>query len=657
MNNSNLSSHEIKFLQQLSKQFPNVQAASTEIINLEAIKLLPKGTEHYITDIHGEFNTFNHILSNASGSLRRKMDDVFGDTISDDEKKQLATVIYYPSEKLSLLYAQGKINNEWYSVILNRLVKVAREVSNKYTRSKVRKAMPKEYAFIIDELLNEASVDKRNYYASIIQSIIELKRANFFIESISVFIKRMLIDRLHVIGDIYDRGPQAVDVVELMKSHHSLDVQWGNHDIIWMGAACGNKLNIAEVIRLTARYGSLDTIEDDYGINVMSLVTFAIAQYENDPAIPFIPKGTKPENYQDANVRLMTIIHKAIAVITFKLEGQLIKRNPCFDMEHRLLLDKIDYEKGTIIVEGEQYQLTDYHFPTIDPNDPYKLTPEEEYVMEKLQYSFLNSYKMQDHIAFLFSKGSIYLVYNNMLMLHGCLPMKSETEFREFNHKGKMIKGKELCDTLEMTIRNVWQNRFSKTKKNNDGDYFWYLWCGACSPIFGKHRMATFERYVIDDKVPQKENLDPYFTYRNDEKFCEMILKEFGLDNKEARIVNGHIPVKVKKGESPILANGRLLVIDGGMSKAYQKETGIGGYTLIYSSKRMFLVEHEPFSSRQEAIENESDIISKNYLIENRATPILVKDTDVGKELQVQIDDLKRLILAFNSGLIKEKAL
>ncbi|MDD3286805.1 MAG: fructose-1,6-bisphosphatase [Bacteroidales bacterium] len=654
MNNS-LSSEEIKFLQQLSKQFPTVQAASTEIINLEAIKLLPKGTEHYVTDIHGEFNTFNHILSNASGSLRRKMDDVFGDSISDAEKKQLATIIYYPSEKISLLASQGKIDDNWYAVILNRLVSVAREVSNKYTRSKVRKAMPKEYAFIIDELLNEASIDKRNYYVSIIRSIIELKRANFFIESISMFIKRMLIDRLHVIGDIYDRGPQAVDVVELMKSHHSLDIQWGNHDIIWMGAACGNKLDIAEVIRLTSRYGSLDTIEDDYGINVMSLVTFAIAFYENDPAIPFIPKGTKPENYKDANVRLMTIIHKAIAVITFKLEGQLIKRNPCFNMEHRLLLDKIDYEKGTIIVEGEKYQLTDYYYPTIDPKDPYKLTPEEEYVMEKLQYSFLNSYKMQDHIAFLFSKGSIYSVYNNILMLHGCLPMKNETEFREFNYKGRMIKGKELCDTLELTIRNVWQNRFSKAKKDNDGDYFWYLWCGACSPIFGKHRMATFERYVIDDKVPQKEILDPYFTYRNDEKFCEMILREFGLDNKDARIVNGHIPVKVKKGESPILANGRLLVIDGGMSKAYQKETGIGGYTLIYSSKRMFLVEHEPFSSSHEAIENESDIISKNYPIEQRTSPILVKDTDVGKELQSQIDDLKKLILAFNSGLIKEK--
>lgn len=652
-NKIEISKEELKFLNQLSKQFPTLQAASTEIIKLSAILLLPKGTEHFVTDIHGEFDTFNHILSNASGAVKRKIDDVFGHSISVAEKNQLATIIYYPNDKLSQLKEAGVVNDEWYRLTLNKLVKVAREVSKKYTRSKVRKAMSSEYAFIIDELLNETTSNKLAYYDSIIDNIVNLQRSDQFIESICSFIKRMLIDRLHIIGDIFDRGPKAAEVMELLKSHHAADVQWGNHDIIWMGAACGNKFDVAEVIRLTARYGSLDTIEDDYGINLMPLITFAITTYENDPAVSFIPKGTKPEHFDDANVRLMTMIHKAIAVISFKLEGQVVLRNPAFDMSHRLLLDKIDYEKGTIFIDGQHYPLKDYYFPTINPNNPYELTKEEEEVMNKLASSFLNSSKLQDDVSFLFAKGSVYLVCNNTLMLHGCIPMESETEFRSFNHKGRMVKGKELLDVLEQTIRNVWINRFAP--KNNDGDYFWYLWCGACSPIFGKHRMATFERYLIEDKGPQSERLDLYFSLRNDVKFCEMILAEFGLTNEEARIVNGHVPVKVKKGESPIMANGRLLVIDGGMSKAYQKETGIGGYTLVSGSSRLFLVEHEPFCSRQESIENESDIISKNYLIEQRTKKIHIGDTELGEELKDQIAGLKRLIYAYNEGLVKEK--
>lgn len=640
-------------MNQLSKQFPTLQAASTEIIKLSAILLLPKGTEHFVTDIHGEFDTFNHILSNASGAVKRKIDDVFGHSISVAEKNRLATIIYYPNDKLSQLKEEGVVNDEWYRLTLNKLVKVAREVSKKYTRSKVRKAMSSEYAFIIDELLNETTSNKLAYYDSIIDNIVNLQRSDQFIESICSFIKRMLIDRLHIIGDIFDRGPKAAEVMELLKSHHAVDVQWGNHDIIWMGAACGNKFDVAEVIRLTARYGSLDTIEDDYGINLMPLITFAITTYENDPAVPFIPKGTKPEHFSDANVRLMTVIHKAIAVISFKLEGQLVLRNPAFDMSHRLLLDKIDYQKGTIFIDGQHYPLRDCHFPTINPENPYELTKEEEDVINKLASSFLNSSKLQDDVSFLFAKGSVYLVCNNTLMLHGCIPMKTATEFREFNHKGRMVKGKELLEVLEQTIRNVWVNRYSP--KNNDGDYFWYLWCGACSPIFGKHRMATFERYLIEDKEPQSERLDLYYTLRNDEKFCETILAEFGLTNEQARIVNGHVPVKVKKGESPIMANGRLLVIDGGMSKAYQKETGIGGYTLVSGSSRLFLVEHEPFCSRQESIENENDIISKNYLIEQRAKQIHIGDTELGEELKEQIANLKRLIYAYNEGLVKEK--
>ena len=615
--------------------------------------LLPKGTEHFVTDIHGEFDTFNHILSNASGAVKRKIDDVFGHSISVAEKNQLATIIYYPTDKLSQLKDKGIVNDEWYRLTLNKLVKVAREVAKKYTRSKVRKAMESEYAFIIDELLNETTSDKLAYYDSIIDSIVDLKRSDKFIESICNFIKRMLIDRIHIIGDIFDRGPRAADVMELLKNHYAVDFQWGNHDIIWMGAACGNKFDVAEVIRLTARYGSVDTIEDDYGINLMPLVTFALKTYENDPAVPFIPKGTKPEHYSDANVRLMTVIHKAIAVISFKLEGQIVMRNPEFDMSHRLLLDKIDFEKGTIFIDGADYPLKDYYFPTIDPNNPYELTDEEEFVINKIATSFLNSRRLQEHVSFLFSKGGVYLVYNNNLMLHGCIPVKSETEFKEFNYKGRMIKGKELLEVLEQTVRNAWINRYNP--KNNDGDFFWYLWCGACSPIFGKHRMATFERYLIEDKGPQSERLDLYYSLRNNVEFCEMVLSEFGLNNDKARIVNGHVPVKVKKGESPIMANGRLLVIDGGMSKAYQKETGIGGYTLVSGSSRLFLVEHEPFNSRQESIENESDIISKNYLIEQRTEQILIRDTEIGDELREQIANLKRLIYAYNEGLVKEK--
>lgn len=652
-NRIDISQEELKFLNQLSTQFPTLQSASTEIIKLQAIMLLPKGTEHFVTDIHGEFDTFNHILSNASGAVKRKIDDVFGHSISVAEKNQLATIIYYPTDKLSQLKDKGIVNDEWYRLTLNKLVKVAREVAKKYTRSKVRKAMESEYAFIIDELLNETTSDKLAYYDSIIDSIVDLKRSDKFIESICNFIKRMLIDRIHIIGDIFDRGPRAADVMELLKNHHAVDFQWGNHDIIWMGAACGNKFDVAEVIRLTARYGSVDTIEDDYGINLMPLVTFALKTYENDPAVPFIPKGTKPEHYSDANVRLMTVIHKAIAVISFKLEGQIVMRNPEFDMSHRLLLDKIDFEKGTIFIDGADYPLKDYYFPTIDPNNPYELTDEEEFVINKIATSFLNSRRLQEHVSFLFSKGGVYLVYNNNLMLHGCIPVKSETEFKEFNYKGRMIKGKELLEVLEQTVRNAWINRYNP--KNNDGDFFWYLWCGACSPIFGKHRMATFERYLIEDKGPQSERLDLYYSLRNNVEFCEMVLSEFGLNNDKARIVNGHVPVKVKKGESPIMANGRLLVIDGGMSKAYQKETGIGGYTLVSGSSRLFLVEHEPFNSRQESIENESDIISKNYLIEQRTEQILIRDTEIGDELKEQIANLKRLIYAYNEGLVKEK--
>lgn len=649
-----ITKEELKFLQLLAKQFPNIQSASTEIINLEAILLLPKGTEHFVTDIHGEYETFYHILSNASGSVKRKIEEVFGSSIKKSEKNQLATLIYYPLEKINILTNQGEIDREWYIITLNRLVEVAREVAMKYTRSKVRKAMPKDYAYIIDELLNESSIDKASYFDSIIKSIIELNRADYFIESISEFIKRLLIDRLHIIGDIFDRGTKAEKVMETIVNHHSVDIQWGNHDIIWMGAACGIEINIAEVIRLTARYANFDTLEDDYGINLMPLISFALSHYEADPATAFIPKSIQKE-YLEADIRLLTLIHKAISVICFKLEGQLIQRNPSFNMEHRLMLDKIDYEKGTITLEGKTYPLIDSFFPTIDPNDPYKLTKEEEMVMSKLKLSFLNAEKLQEHISFLFSKGSMYLIYNDNLMYHGCMPMLSEKEFKSFNFQGKEVKGRELCESFENAIRSVWLNKDKCNVECFDRDYFWYLWCGECSPIYGKDKMATFERYFIEDKSTHKENQNLYYKLRNDENVCSLILNDFGLDIKTSRIINGHVPVKVIKGENPVMANGRLLVIDGGMSRPYQKETGIGGYTLVYSSTRLVIASHEPFSSRQESIEKETDIISSLHLIETQQSPILVGNTDIGKDLKNQIQDLKRLILSFNKGLIIEK--
>lgn len=640
---------EIKFLQLLAKQFPNIQAASTEIINLEAILLLPKGTEHFLTDIHGEYETFYHILSNASGSVKRRMEELFGNTMSDKEKNQLATVIYYPKEKLELLHKQEAIDNEWYEDTLNRLVCISRDVAMKYTRSKVRKAMPQDYQYIIDELLYESSVDKREYFASIIKSIIDLGRADYFIISLSDFIKRLLIDKLHIVGDIYDRGPKAEKVMDLMIKHHDADVQWGNHDIVWMGAACGLDLNVAEVVRLSARHSNLETLEDEYGINLMPLVSFALSHYENDPAIPFIPKS-KHEGQTESDLRLITLIHKAISIICFKLEGQLIKRNPSFNMEHRMVLDMIDYEKGVITIEGETYPLIDKYFPTIDPKDPHKLTEEEEQIVERIRQSFLKSEKLQEHIAFLFNKGAMYKIYNNNLLFHACVPLKTESEFKSFTIKGKEVYGRELCDMFEEVAREVWTSKDANS--HPDRDYYWYLWCGDTSPLFGKDRMATFERYLIEDKKPHVENKDLYFSQRDNKKVAAMVLEEFGLSIESSRIINGHVPVKVIKGESPIMSDGRILVIDGGMARPYRKQTGIGGYTLVSSSRRTFLAEHKPFSSRQDAIENDIDIVSNHIPIETEEKQILVKDTDVGVELRRQIDDLKQLIKAFNQGLI-----
>ncbi|MCK9303231.1 MAG: fructose-1,6-bisphosphatase [Bacteroidales bacterium] len=656
MNNSNVYDEaQIKYLTLLSHKFPNIQSVCTEIINLEAILNLPKGTEHFLTDIHGEYDTFSHVLRNASGVVRRKIDQVFGHTISEKSKKLLATLIYYPEEKLEIVTKTIDDLDNWYSVTLRRLVDVARAAADKYTRSKVRKAMPPDYAYIIDELLNENPAKKEQYYDKIINTIIEIGRANHFIIAISKFIQRLLIDRLHIIGDIYDRGPYPDKVMETLMQYHCVDIQWGNHDILWIGAASGIKSCISTVVRISARYDNLDTLEDAYGINLLPLATFAMKFYGNDPCECFVPKTNAEGNYDSLNIKLVSQMHKAIAVIEFKLESQIIKRNPDFNMQSRLLLDKINFEKATVTIAGKEYPMKDCNFPTIDPKDPFKLCPEEEELMEKLKFSFLNSPQLQKHIKFFFSAGSLYLRYNSNLLFHSCIPLNEDGSFKEATINGAKYKGKALCDMFEMITRRAYMNRWHQEKVLQDFDYVWYLWCGPGSPLFGKDQMTTFERYFIEDKTTHKENLDPYYKYRDDITTCDNILKEFGLDPAVSHIINGHVPVKVIKGESPIKADGKLLVIDGGMSKPYQKVTGIAGYTLMYDSYSLILVEHHPFVSPQIAIEQELDIISTRSLVTREASRIKVGDTDIGSDIKKQIGDLKDLLNAYLHGIIKIK--
>jgi len=654
--NTKYSTHELegnlKYLNLLSDKFPSIQDASTEIINLSAIMNLPKGTEHFLTDIHGEYETFSHVLANASGVVKRKIDEVFGKTLRKKEKSLMAALIYYPNEKLELVLKNEDDPNEWFAITLQRLAKVARAAASKYTRSKVRKAMPKDFGYIIDELLNESGEDKEEYFEGIINTIISIDRAEPFIIAICKFIQRLLIDRLHIIGDIFDRGPSAEKVMDRLIAHHAVDIQWGNHDIIWMGAASGNLASIANVIRISLRYNNLDTLEDAYGITMMPLATFAMKKYANDPCEQFSPKSKVDESQKE----MIKQMHKAISIIQFKLEGQIVKRNPNFKMEDRLLLDKIDYKKGLINIDGEKYELLDNYFPTIDPEDPYKLSPGETEVMEKLASSFRNSKRLQSHIEFLYSNGSMYLTYNSNLLYHGCVPMNEDGSFQKFEIDEIEYDGKELCDRFDRAVRTAYQNRLNKRTENKYLDYSWYLWCGPVSPLFGKQKMTTFERYFIADKAIHKEARNPYYKLAYDsEEICNTILKEFELEPESSHIVNGHVPVKVKKGESPIKANGKLFVIDGGMSIPYQKVTGVSGYTLIFNSFGLVLVEHKEFGSKQQAIEDEKDIISDRIFIERNAKRKQVSDTDVGKLLQAQVDDLKMLLGAYREGLIKER--
>jgi len=650
------SEQEIRYLQLLSEQFPNIRSASTEIINLNAILELPKGTEHFISDVHGEYEPFVHVMRNGSGSIKRRIDEVFGLELDKNEKKELATLIYYPEQKMPQLLAKCTDHDGWYRKRLFQLIRLCRVISSKYTRNKVRKALPEDFSYILQELLHEQeSISNRHdYYNSIITSIISTGRAEAFITALAAIIPRLSIDHLHVIGDVYDRGPGAHIIMDMLLKHHSLDFQWGNHDIVWMGAAAGSLACICNVIRVSLRYSNMETLENGYAISMLPLISLAVDEYGSDPCTLFQPKYSSEEMTENEK-QLMARMHKAITIIQLKLEAQLIRRRPMYNMNDRLLLDKIDFKKGTVKVNGKNYDLLDTHFPTVDPKNPEELSESEKSVMDRLLISFKKSERLQQHVRFLFSKGSMYLAYNGNLLYHGCIPMTADGKLRHFTLDGKDHGPREFMDRLERLARQGYFAKNDPVKKLHGMDTMWYLWSGSQSPLFGKDKMATFERYFIADKETHTEVKDPYYEFRTDEKIARTILQEFGVDPDKGHIINGHVPVKVKKGESPIKAGGKLLVIDGGFAKAYQTETGIAGYTLIFNSYGLLLASHQPFESTQKAIEEGLDIHSNTKILENNNRRIKVKDTDNGRMLQTRIDDLNMLLEAFRSGLIKEK--
>ena len=649
----------LHYLKMLAKQFPNVQAASTEIINLQAILNLPKGTEHFISDVHGEHEAFQHILMSASGVVREKLDDLFGTTMPRSERDQLATLIYYPEEKLEEIEKVTEDMREWYRITFHRLIEVCCLVSSMYTRSKVRKAMPPAYAYIIDELIHThyEDNDKRDYYENIISTIIDLGRAPNFLIQLCELIKRMAVDHLHLVGDIYDRGPGADIIMDSLLDYHNVDIQWGNHDILWMGAASGSRTLVATVLLNSLRYNNLDIIETGYGISLRPLSVFADAVYKGCDISRFKIKftGDDEKDYTETDKRLVAQMHKAITMILFKLEGQKILRNPSFGMEDRLLLDKIDYENKCITINGQTYPMLDTDFPTVDPKDPYALTPEEDALIATLTRSFRHSEKLQRHIRFLYSKGSLYKVYNDNLLIHGCIPMAEDGSLLRFSIGCDELEGKEFLDYADATARRAYYNKPGSPERQFGMDFLWWLWCGRNSPIFGRDRMTTFERRFIADESTWTEPKNAYYTYYQDPAVCADLLKIFGLEGDHCHIINGHVPVKSKKGESPIKGGGKLLVIDGGFCKAYQGTTGIAGYTLIYNSECLRLVSHEPFAGRENAIRQNRDIGSSSQIFERLDKRQKIAGTDIGRTLQEQIDDLMALLAAFRSGAIAEQ--
>lgn len=651
---------DLRYLQLLSLNYPSIAAASTEIINLEAILNLPKGTEHFLADLHGEHEAFQHVLRNASGAIKRKVNEIFGNTMYESEKKELCTLIYYPEQKLQLVKESVADMEQWYNVTLNRLVKVCQSVSSKYTRSKVRKSLPEDFSYIIQELLHESSADpnKQAYINVIITSIIGTYRADDFIVAMCNLIQRLTIDTLHILGDIFDRGPGPHIIMDILCDYHNFDIQWGNHDILWMGAASGNDACIANVLRLAMRFGNLSALEDGYGVNLLPLATFAMETYANDPCEKFGPKIEGEEsNFDSKTIRMIAQMHKAISIIQFKLEAGIIKRRPEFEMEDRLLLHHIDLKSGKFIFDGKEYEMTDSCFPTIDPDDPYRLSDEEQEVVNKLHRSFMHSEKLRKHIKCIFRYGCMYNVCNSNLLFHASMPLNQDGSLKEIEILGKKFKGKELLNRIGQLVRTAYFADPSNKEKDFALDYIWYLWCGRNSPVFDKSKMATFERYFLKDKELHREEKGFYFTLRDKEEVCDKILDEFGVTGEHRHIINGHVPVKAAKGEKPVRANGKMMVIDGGFSRAYHPETGIAGYTLVYHSRGFQLVQHEPFSSTQKAVEEGRDIVSTTQLVELSSQRMMVRDTDKGEELRVQIRDLRKLLEAYRTGIIKERSL
>lgn len=651
-----LSECDLKYLKLLSRQYPTIDEASTEIINLQAILNLPKGTEHFLADIHGENESFEHVLKNASGVIKGEIERIWGDSLSTSDKKRLATLIYYPERKLDGILRQEKNIEDWYKITLHRLIEICRSLSSKYTRSKVRKAMPKNFTYILEEMLNTDVhiADKSEYYKEIISTIICIDRAKEFIIAISHLIQRLAIDRLHIIGDIFDRGPGADKILDTLMAYHSVDIQWGNHDILWMGAASGSNACIANVLRICARYGNMDMIEDAYGINVLPLATFAMKFYKNDPCLQFFPKQAGGRQYKKNEVQLIAQMHKAITILQFKLEHQMILRHPEYEMQDRLLLGKINFQDGAVDDDGTIFPLSDSSFPTVDPANPSALTQEETELIEKLRLSFQKSEKLKRHVRFLYAKGSLYLTYNANLLFHGCIPLDEQGDLKTVCLNGGEYSGRQLLDYLDIMARKAFFNN-AQAGSSEELDLMWYLWCGPHSPLFGKSSMATFEHYFVKEPLGREEIKDPYYRFREDETVCRNLLKQFGLESPYSHIINGHVPVEKKNGENPIKANGTLISIDGGFSKAYQNITGIAGYTLIFDSQGLMLVSHEPFKSTEAAIEEETDIRSSVEVLEQTASRVMVKDTDVGESIQGQIAELKDLLSAYKRGLIKEQ--
>lgn len=634
----------LEYLELLSQTFGTVAAASAEIINLNAILNLPKGTEHFITDIHGEYEAFNHVLRNGSGVIKRKLMDLFGKTMSKEDIDDLAVLIYYPREKLEIVKRRESDMDGWYARTLALLIETARVAASKYTRSKVRKALPDDFSYIINELLNQDDINgnKKEYYRQIIKSIIRLNRADDFIASISMLIHRLTIDHLHIIGDIYDRGPGSHIVMDTLIRHHSVDIQWGNHDILWMGAAAGNAACVANVVRICLRYGHIDILEDGYGINLRRLATFAGDTYSDASMAHFAPHIT--QEIPDTEQALLSKMHKAIAVIQFKVESRIIEKHPEYGMDDRRILDT--YENGEVTLCGRRYPVNDTELPTVDPEKPVQLTPEEEAILLGLTQCFIKSTALQRHVRFLFSKGSVYLKYNGNLLFHASVPMNHDGTFKKIKLDGKRLYGEALLMEID---------RLTRESYYRNGDFMWYLWCAPDSPLFGKDKMATFERYFLDDPETHAEVYAPYFTLVDDKEIAERVLIEFGLSPQSSHIINGHVPVRYKAGENPVKAKGKAIMIDGGFSKAYHNKTGIAGYTLVYNSYGFMLISHEPFESVDKAIHEGIDIRSTARLVKTVSERKRVADTDIGEKLTSQCDKLEMLIEGYKSGLIKEK--